>query len=221
MTQDRIRLYVIGAGGHGREVAAYIADLQRGGWQGELCGYLDDGMPAGLHGGISILGPIEGPEIKAGHYITAVGSNPLRQSMVERITECRGPSLRPWTLIHPRCHIGQDVEIGGGTCIAPGVVITTCAKIGRHCIVNVNASISHDCDIGDFVNINPGAVLCGSVQVGEGATIGAGAVVKERVSIGAWSTIGAGAVVIGDVTSGATVAGVPARVIAAAATRTK
>lgn len=217
MIEDKICLYVIGAGGHGRELSAYIADLQKDNWQGELYGYLDDGMPAGVRGKIRILGSINEPLLEGAHYITAFGSNSLRQSVVQRITERHGPSIKPWTLIHPRSYIGQDVEIQSGTCIAPGVIITSGVRIGQHCIVNVNSSISHDCNIGHFANINPGAVVCGAVFVGEGAYIGAGAVVKERVSIGAWSMIGAGAVVISDVPSGATVIGVPARVVDPAA----
>ena len=41
---NRERLVVIGAGGHGREVFSYIRDVLEAGWQGELIGYLDDGV---------------------------------------------------------------------------------------------------------------------------------------------------------------------------------
>jgi len=51
--------------------------------------------------------------------------------------------------------------------------------------------------------------------VGEGALIGIGAKVVPCMKIGANAVVGAGAVVIEDVAAGATVAGVPARVIRA------
>ena len=67
-------------------------------------------------------------------------------------------------LLHPKAYLGNEVEIGYGTCIAPGTTINANVRIGNHCIVNVNASVSHDCTLGDFVNINPGAIVCGKSQ---------------------------------------------------------
>jgi sugar O-acyltransferase (sialic acid O-acetyltransferase NeuD family) len=209
-------LFVVGAGGHGRELHSYIQDLARAGWAGNLRGYLDDGMSAGSYGRIQVLGSLESLDLAAvpqAHYITAFGTNTLRRVIVERLTAFYGDALTPWSLLHPLASIGEDVAIGAGTCLAPGVIVTAKTTIGRHCIVNVKASISHDCTIGDFANINPGATVCGSVTVGDGAYIGAGATVKERISIGAWSIIGAGAVVVRDIPSNATAVGVPARVI--------
>jgi sugar O-acyltransferase (sialic acid O-acetyltransferase NeuD family) len=211
-------LLIIGAGGHGRELHSYIQDIQRAGWAGTLRGYLDDGLTPGLYGRIQVLGPLDSLQphstqyVKA-QYITAFGSNPLRREIVERITALYGDALTPFTLVHPITSVGEDNAIGAGTCLAPGVIITAKTTVGRHCIVNVKASISHDCSIGDFVNINPGATICGSVTVGDGVYIGAGATVKERISIGAWSIIGAGTVVVRDIPPNVTAVGVPARVI--------
>lgn len=204
-------VYVVGAGGHGRELSSYFEDLCQAGWGGQLRGYLDDGLPARRHGRINVLGPIDTVRDVTGFYITAFGSNTLRREIVGRIATRYRDALRPWTLIHPRACVGADVDIGEGTCIAPGAILTAQVSIGRHSIINVNASVSHDCTIGDFVNINPGAVVCGTVTIGEGAFIGAGAVLRERVSIGAWSIVGAGAVVVRDVPPEVIVVGVPAR----------
>ncbi len=212
-------LYVIGAGGHAREIYSYIRDLAAAGWPGKLKGFLDDGLAPGLHRRLEVLGPVAKNTISstdlssAASYITALGDNCTRRNVVHRVEEIFGDTLEAWTLIHPGARIGQDVEIGEGACIAPAVVITTSVKIGRHCIVNVKASVSHDCSVGDFVNINPGATVCGWVTIGEGAFIGAGATLKDKVSIGAWSIIGAGAVVTRDIPPGVTAVGVPARVI--------
>ena len=124
-------------------------------------------------------------------------------------------NLRPWTLRHPTAQIGLDVEIGEGTVLAPNVILTTRVPPSDvHCILNVRASVSHDCRIGDFVNVNPAATICGNVTVGDGSFIGAGAVIKEKIKIGRGVTVGAGnAVVICDLPDGATAVGVPARII--------
>ena len=93
-----------------------------------------------------------------------------------------------------------------------GSTIQSAAKIGKHCIVNTNASIDHECVIGDFVHISPQATLCGNVHVGTGSWIGASAVVIPGVKIGRWSVIGAGSVVVNDVPDGVVAYGNPCRI---------
>lgn len=206
-------LIIIGAGGHGAEVAAYALDLGL-----PLLGALDDGRPAGSWGSSRVLGGLtQLPELVRAHgeldFITAFGSNPLRRTIAQKIETLGLAGLKAVTVRHGSAWTGAEVAVGAGTLLAPNVILTTRVRVGRHCILNVKASISHDCVIGDFVNVNPAATLCGNVTVGDGAFIGAGAVVKEKITIGRGATIGAGAVVIRDVPDGATVVGVPARVI--------
>jgi acetyltransferase EpsM len=218
-----IQTIVVGAGGHGAEVASYILDLIRMGWTGSLAGFLDDHAQETAPGCGRMLGRIDDfvlraaiPSQPAG-YIIAVGSNRLRSELAARMASRFGPEAMPWSLIHPAAYVGGDVEIGAGTMIAPGAIATARIRLGRHVILNVKASVSHDAEIGDFANINPAATICGNVTIGEGAYIGAGAVIKQNVAIGAWSTIGAGAVVLSDIPAHSTAVGVPARVIKRAA----
>jgi acetyltransferase-like isoleucine patch superfamily enzyme len=80
-----------------------------------------------------------------------------------------------------------------------GVSINSAVSIGKHCIINTNSSIDHDCVIEDFVHISPNAALGGSVIQG--------------IRIGKWCTIGAGAAIIRDIPDGATVVGNPGKII--------
>lgn len=208
-----IPLIIIGAGGHGAELAAYALDMGL-----TLLGAVDDGKPRGAWGGTTILGGLadlgsicnEHDEVA---YITAFGSNQVRRTVVQRVEAMNLTNLKPTSLFHSRSWQGQEVLIREGSLLAPNSLITTRAKIGRHCIINVKASISHDCEIGDWCNINPGATLCGDVRLGEGCYIGAGATIIEKRKIGAWTVIGAGAVVTKDIPEGVTAVGVPARII--------
>jgi sugar O-acyltransferase (sialic acid O-acetyltransferase NeuD family) len=208
---SELALYVIGAGGVGRELYSYVADLQRSGWPGKLRGFLDDGLAPGRYGRLDVLGPLDRAADLRGHYIIAIGANAVRKKIATRIATQFGDALRAWSLIHPRSYVGQDVKIGEGCQVHPGAILSSTIAVGRHCIINKNASIPHDCSIADFANICDGAVLCGAVRVGEGAFVGAGAVLRDHVSIGAWSVVGAGAVVVRDVPPETTVVGVPAR----------
>lgn len=210
-------LVIIAAGGHGSEVACYARELEGRG-EVELLGFLDDQRSPGPFAGSRVLGPLsELPGLVRKHgalgCITAVGSNETRKKIVNRIEALAVAGLSFATVASPTAWLGHAMEIGAGTCVAAGAILTTGIRIGHHCIVNMNASIAHDCVIGDFCNINPGAVICGNVTVGAGAFIGAGAVVREKITIGGNAVVGAGAVVIRDVPAGAVVVGVPAETI--------
>jgi UDP-3-O-[3-hydroxymyristoyl] glucosamine N-acyltransferase len=80
--------------------------------------------------------------------------------------------LSPWTLVHSAVCVGEDVQIGEGTCVALGAILSTRLTIGRHCIVNVKASVSHDCSVGDFANINLAQLSVVGFTIGEGTFIG-------------------------------------------------
>lgn len=209
---------VIGAGGHAAEVCSYV--LRRGGQYSDLrlIGCIDDHKPAGRLGLIDVLGNFRqlaamlsrDPDLRC---ITAVGDNATRRLLVARAEAL--VSNRPiWlTLPEPAAHVGLDVEIGAGTCLAPGSIVTTRVRIGRHCILNVNVSVSHDAVIADYVNLNPGVIVSGSVRIGEGCYIGAGATIIDKVTIGPGAIVGAGAVVVEDLPPNVTAVGVPARII--------
>jgi acetyltransferase EpsM len=214
------RILILGAGGHGKEVYSYILDLAARGDAIAVAGLMDDAKAPGPWEDTEVLGPIERlASHLAGHdghefgFITAVGSNAVRRELVKRMEALETPGVSAWTLVHPHACVGRGVTIGEGTCLAPGVIVTTRVRIGSHCILNVHSSVSHDCVVGDYVNINPAATVCGNVQIGDGAFIGAGSTVKEKISIGEGAVIGAGAVVVRNIPPHVTAVGVPARVV--------
>ena len=211
------QLIIIGAGGHGSEVYAYTRELAP---ELRVAGVVDEFQPPGPWWDTQLLGDFGKLEAflaahpdELFHYITAAGANALRRRLVAQVEALRCPNLSAASVVHPRASIGCDVEIGAGTCLAPGSIVTTRVRMGEHCILNVNASVSHDCVVGAFTNINPGAVVCGSVRLGTGCYVGAGATILEKRTIGDDVIIGAGAVVTRDLPAGVTAVGVPARVI--------
>jgi len=104
-----------------------------------------------------------------------------------------------------------------------GIEIHPGARIGRRFFIDhgMGVVIGETTEIGDDVVIYQGVVLGGTSlekrkrhpTVRSNVVIGAGAVVLGAITIGDGARIGAGSVVIHDVPSGATVVGVPGRVV--------
>jgi acetyltransferase-like isoleucine patch superfamily enzyme len=136
---------------------------------------------------------------------------------------------------HPELVNLYGCEIGDATKIGPFVEIQRNASIGRLCKISSHSFVCEGVTIEDEVFIghgvmfindrHPRATAGGALQtdadwhvvptrVRRGASIGSGAVIMCGVTIGTDAMIGAGAVVTRDVPDGATVAGVPARLLA-------
>ena len=127
------------------------------------------------------------------------------------------------------CQVGANTKIGAFVEIQKGAVVGQRCKISSHSFVCEGVTLEDDVFIGHgvvFINDpRPRATIHGRPQteadwtvvrthVGRGASIGSGAAIMCGLTIGEDAMIGAGAVVTRDVAPGATVAGVPARVLA-------
>lgn len=138
----------------------------------------------------------------------AVADGSVRRRLALR---CREAGVEPLTVRSPDVVTMDDVDVGEGALISPGVVFTSNIRVGRHFHANLHSIIEHDATIGDFVTFAPGVRCNGNVTIRDDAYLGAGALIRQGLTIGQGATVGMGAVVTKDVPAGVMVVGNPAR----------
>lgn len=212
-------IVIFGSGGLAREIHQLINDINENcsdfpKWN--LLGFLDgyeENHKNLIHNYFKVLGGIEWLlENKDTHVIIAIGNPAIKRKIVTEIKEKIG-TVKYATLIHPQSIIGEWNEIGEGTVVCAGTIITTDIKIREHVTLNLDCTVGHDTVVEDYCTCAPSVNLSGNVTVRTGTDIGTGAVVIQGVSIGEWSIIGAGAVVIREIQPNTTSVGNPSKVI--------
>ena len=206
-------LFIIGAGGFGREVATILLAL---GQDTRPAGLVDDD-PSELdrqraHAlGLSVVDTVQGLAARRDPFAVAiaVGCNRTRESIEALLGTA--PVSYP-VIVHPDATVGSGVTLGPGTILAPGARLSTNIVTGRHVHVDQNAVVGHDSTLADFARVNPHGCISGDVRLGSRVLVGASATVLQRLTLADDVVVGAGAVVIRDVAvAGAVLKGVPAR----------
>lgn len=207
-------LVLVGAGGFARETAQLVHAINDRTPTWELLGFLDDDpakRDAVLEGTTVLGGTGELHRLGEVAVVVCVGSPrnyAVRKHIVERLAI---PLERYATLVHPLAAVSRSCNIGPGSVIHAGCVLTTAVTVGAHVAMMPQVVLTHDDCVADHVTFGAGGRLAGGVRVGEGAYVGSATSVREEVTIGDWSLVGMGSVVTRPVPSGQVWAGVPAR----------
>lgn len=206
-------LYIIGAGGFGREVAWIVERINSIKPTWNLKGFIDDnetlwGSTEGeyhVFGGCEYLSALEDV-----YVVCAVGSSNVRKKIIEKLKDT---SVKFATLVDPSVLYSNSVKIGEGAIVCAGTIITVDVNIGDHVIVNLDCTIGHDAVIDDFVTIYPSVNVSGNVLIGECSELGTGTQIIQGKKVISNTIIGAGAIVVKDCLESGTYVGSPAKKI--------
>ena len=208
-------LYIIGAGGFGREVAWLVERINSVTPMWNLKGFIDDNesIQGTLEDGYPVVGDCAylNSLVQESWCVCAVGSAKIRRKIIEKLQE--NEKVKFATLVDPSVIVSNRITIGEGTIICAGTILTVDIKIGKHVIINLDCTAGHDDVINDFVTMYPSVNVSGNVNVGECVELGTGVQIIQGINVGTESIIGAGAVVIRDIPDGCTAVGNPAKPI--------
>ena len=208
-------LYIIGAGGFGREVADTVHRINDVEPTYDIKGFIDDDeeLWGSTKDGLTILGGTDHlKKIGQGKEVYAVIAIASYRAKVAISSKLEG--IVKWaTIIDPSCSVSQYAEIGEGCIFQPNTFVSCDTKVGKHCVVNVHSTIGHDAIVEAFTSMMPYSDVNGNVHLEEGVYLGAAVCIIPSIHVGRETIIGAGAVVIRDLPGKCTAVGNPAKII--------
>lgn len=209
---EKIDLYIIGAGGLGREVQWHITENPEFLERFNLVGFIDDLQVAGtMINGLEIVGSTKDildidKEIAV---IIAIGNPKIRKSKYDTI--CHKKNIIFPNIVAKDVRLSKTVHLGQGNIIMSDAIFTVNIEIGDFNLIYLNCTITHDVKIHNFVSLYSAVNVSGTVSIGDFSEIGTGVKIIQNINIGPRTIIGAGAVVISDCEGDVTLVGVPAK----------
>ena len=199
------KLGIFGAGGFARETMILLGDL---GVADRVQAFYesDDIWRERSLLNIPVL-PFSRFEPAESALILAVGNPSVRKAM--RQTTPSGTEFP--ILVHPSVRISSSVEIGEGSIICAGSILTCDIRLGRYVNIDRMSNVGHDCVLGDYATIAPGVTISGNCDIGAECYLGTHSCVREKISIAPRITVGMGAAVVSPLSRPGVYVGVPAK----------
>lgn len=202
-------LYIIGAGGSGREVAEIVKDINKINPEYKIIGFVDDNQE--LWGtrinDIDVLGGsdflLSLAKEKKCYTTISIADCQVKEMIVNTL----GDSVEWVNIIHPSANMFSFVKLGVGVIIEPFVCIGPNAKIGNHVFINTKTNIGHDSVIGDFSSLMCMCDITGNVNLEEKVYVASSVSVVPGITIGESAKLGAGSLILKDVKPNVTMHG--------------
>lgn len=210
------QILIYGAGGFAREVAWLVEQCADAGQALQPVGFIDDNEANHGHeiNGLRVYSLEQAArQFPQARVVLGLGAPAVREKLAAR---AQAQGLAFATLVHPRVERSRFIEMGEGTVVCAGSILTTNIRLGRQVQINLDCTVGHDVVMEDYVTLAPGVHVSGFVTLEKGAYVGTGAsIINGRLDtplvIGASAVIGAGACVIRDIPPGVTAVGIPAK----------
>lgn len=205
-------IFIIGAGGWGREVLAQMRSDPDYGKIWTIGGFLDNRSQIldGYGVDVPIVGdPLTHTQKNDEAFVCAVGAPQARYSFVQPLLE-QGATF---ITIRTNAYVSPRVKFGRGCFLCHRVQISPDVELDEFVNIHSNSLVGHDVRIGAYAQIGAMVFVGGGARIGAFATVHPNATILPGIEVGEGATVGAGAVVVKDVPVGASVFGNPARIV--------
>lgn len=198
-------LFIVGAGGLGREAAWTVERINAASQQPlwRLIGFADDdpAKATGNFEGYPMLGSVEkaSKDHPGASVFIAIGDNAIRRKVYAQLRGHDFPAM-----IDPSAQVSPTTEFKHGTYIACEAVVSVGTEIGKFVIINARAGVGHDSVVGDFSNVAPGVSLSGHTTLGQDVFMGTNSCTAPGRKVGDGATVACGTPVLKDVEPGST-----------------
>lgn len=209
----RKNLYIIGAGGFGREVLAAAKEIETHQTEWKVKGFLNSAAYMDALDGLDTSGYIicesleEHVITKDNVYVFAMADVKAKERICNEMVQ---KGARFVNLIHPSAIVANTANVGVGLIMFPFSSISVNTNIGDFVTINSHSDVSHDVNVGDYCTIGPRCSVLGHSTLKKGVTLGGSVNIHPNVEIGEYAIVGIGSVVISKVKNNTTVFGNPA-----------
>ncbi|MDR2089556.1 MAG: acetyltransferase [Clostridiales Family XIII bacterium] len=208
-------LYIIGAGGFGREVADIVRAINAQSPAYRIAGFIDDDET--LWGGVKNDIPVPGgreylKDLAASgasgvYAVIAIADAKIKEKIAAYLQD-----VVIWeNIVHPAAVVSAYCEMGRGNIVQAHAFVSANVRVGNHCMINTHSGLGHDAALADYASVMGHCDITGNAHVGKGAYLATSAAVIPNVRIGEYAYICAGSVVFKDVKANAVMIGNPAR----------
>jgi sugar O-acyltransferase (sialic acid O-acetyltransferase NeuD family) len=77
----------------------------------------------------------------------------------------------------------NNINIGEGSIICAGTILTTNLKLGKFTQLNLSTTIGHDTELGNFCTTAPGVNISGNCKIGNNVYFGTNSSIKPNIKI--------------------------------------
>ena len=206
-------LYIVGAGGLGRELLNLVLDIHAiHGTRWNIMGFLDD-TEAPLKDkacDFPVVGTIADYIPKSNDVLALGIAAPQAKSRLVPMLKQRGAVFE--SIIHPYAYLGRHNAMGEGAVVFGGFSMSVNVHIGNF-VTLLSSGFGHDVRVGDYSTISSHCNIMGNVNIGSEVFIGGNVCIAPHITIENGAYICLGSVIMNNISSGSKVLGNPAREI--------